>query len=158
MEWVWVVLQVVAVIVYGNLLEWLVHKYILHKLGSTKLVFGEHWYRHHRNTRLNDYGDPDYQQGQWSWKGRWSEVIGLSFLGLIHLPVVFFYPVAYAAMVGWAALYYLVHWFNHAHPKLGKKCFPWHHDHHMGKNQNANWCVIFPLWDWILGTRVLYFL
>ena len=33
---------------------------------------------------------------------------------------------------------------------------PWHYDHHMGKNQDANWCVTFPLWDHILGTRIHY--
>jgi hypothetical protein len=31
---------------------------------------------------------------------------------------------------------------------------PHHYDHHMGSNQDANWCVSYPWFDWILGTRL----
>ncbi len=33
---------------------------------------------------------------------------------------------------------------------------PWHYDHHMGKDQNSNWCVTHPLFDMVLGTRKEY--
>jgi sterol desaturase/sphingolipid hydroxylase (fatty acid hydroxylase superfamily) len=31
-----------------------------------------------------------------------------------------------------------------------------HYDHHMGKNQDSNWCVTRPWFDWVMGTRVRY--
>ncbi len=157
MEIVWVILQVLLAMVYGNLLEWVIHRFVLHGFGRKKIAFREHWYRHHRHARLNDYYDKDYAGLSLQWDARWSEVAGLAFLALLHLPLVFFAPVFYCGLVAWTALYYAVHSVSHVWPRIGKKYFPWHYDHHMGKNQNANWCVTFPLWDWILGTRVVYF-
>ena len=26
----------------------------------------------------------------------------------------------------------------------------------MGRDQDQNWCVTFPLWDYVMGTRVPY--
>jgi sterol desaturase/sphingolipid hydroxylase (fatty acid hydroxylase superfamily) len=26
----------------------------------------------------------------------------------------------------------------------------------MGRDQDKNWCVTFPLWDYVMGTRVPY--
>ena len=49
--------------------------------------------------------------------------------------------------------YYFAHRKSHLDVQWGKKWMPWHFDHHMGKNQDLNWCVVFPLWDHILGTR-----
>lgn len=37
---------------------------------------------------------------------------------------------------------------------MQKKRIPWHYDHHMTSNQNANWCVTKPWFDYIMGTRV----
>ena len=31
---------------------------------------------------------------------------------------------------------------------------PWHYDHHMGLDQDQNWCVTWPLMDHLFGTRV----
>ena len=31
-----------------------------------------------------------------------------------------------------------------------------HYDHHMGADQDANWCVTRPWFDWIMGTRKPY--
>ena len=33
---------------------------------------------------------------------------------------------------------------------------PWHYDHHMGPNQEANWCVTRPWFDYVMGTREPY--
>ena len=152
----WVILTLLAAMVYGNLLEWLMHRFVLHELGKRKIAFREHWYRHHRNARKNSFADDDYRGWSWSWEGRWSEVFGLSVLALLHLPLAFVAPLFYGGLVAWTLLYYFVHSFSHRHPRLGKKLFPWHYDHHLGQNQNANWCVVMPLWDYILGTRIKY--
>ena len=33
---------------------------------------------------------------------------------------------------------------------------PWHYDHHMGKNQEANWGITSEWVDRLVGTRVRY--
>jgi sterol desaturase/sphingolipid hydroxylase (fatty acid hydroxylase superfamily) len=38
---------------------------------------------------------------------------------------------------------------------LGKRTIPWHYDHHMNSNQDANWCVTRPWFDYVMGTRVV---
>lgn len=153
----WVILQVVLAVFYASLIEWLVHKYILHALGSRKIAFRAHWHRHHRNCALYKYADPDYRGGltNLSWDARWGEVFGLGFLGLIHLPMFFVAPVMYGGVLVWCVLYYTVHATSHVYPKFGKRYFPWHYRHHMGKDQNKNWGVTTPFWDWVFGTRVL---
>jgi len=47
-----------------------------------------------------------------------------------------------------------MHRKSHLDVEWGKKWMPWHWDHHMGRDQNANWGVTLPLWDYALGTRV----
>ena len=37
-----------------------------------------------------------------------------------------------------------------------KKNIPWHYDHHMGKNQDANYGVTVEWPDKLFGTRVTY--
>lgn len=58
----------------------------------------------------------------------------------------------------WTSLinYYYVHKRSHLDPEWGYKYLPWHYDHHMGPDQDKNWCVTFPLWDYVKGTRVPY--
>lgn len=38
---------------------------------------------------------------------------------------------------------------------MGQKKIPWHYDHHMNSNQDANWCVTKPWFDYLMGTRVI---
>ncbi|MDE2422566.1 MAG: hypothetical protein KGO49_15470, partial [Gammaproteobacteria bacterium] len=51
--------------------------------------------------------------------------------------------------------YWKVHAKSHLDPEYAKKRIPWHYDHHMTSNQNANWCVTRPWFDYIMGTRVI---
>ena len=44
----------------------------------------------------------------------------------------------------------------HLDVEWGKKHMPHHYDHHMGENQDANWCVSYPWLDLLLGTRNAY--
>lgn len=146
------ILQILAGIVYGNLLEWVLHKHILHRTDK-RSPFSAHWYRHHRNTRQNQFVDADYAKWIWSWDARLSEVIGLLVVAALHVWLFFVAPVFFFTLIAWVFVYYFVHLISHKWPFIGKKLFRHHYDHHMGKNQNANWCVTFPLWDYILGTR-----
>ena len=59
-----------------------------------------------------------------------------------------------AALYG-AGNYYYLHRRAHLEPEWAKKKLPWHYDHHMNSNQDANWCVTKPWFDYLLGTRVI---
>ena len=54
-----------------------------------------------------------------------------------------------------AGRYFYVHRRSHLDPEWGKKKIPWHYDHHMHSNQDANWCVTRPWFDYVMGTRVV---
>ena len=55
-----------------------------------------------------------------------------------------------------AANYYRVHKKSHVDLDWAKRKLPWHYDHHMGPDQNLNWCVTRPWFDHLLGTRAPY--
>jgi len=148
--------QIVIGLLYVNLLEWLIHKYVLHGLGKKKgSFFSFHWQRHHSRCRRFGFHDADYVEPL-KWKTTGKELTGLLLLAILHLPVIFYFPVLYFALVLGAAIYYASHAISHIHPEIGKKYFPHHFDHHMGTNQDANWCVSYPFWDRVLKTRIKY--
>ena len=80
------------------------------------------------------------------------EPVSLSILLLIHLPVVFYFPFSYATLIFSAASYYYHHRKSHIDVEWGKKNMPWHHEHHMGKNQHMNWGVRTNIFDKIFNT------
>lgn len=154
---IWAALQVVLGMVCGNLMEWVVHRYFLHGIGKRpKSILSFHWRGHHRTSRLNGYYDADYKQSLFEWNGRTKEIASLGFLALLFAPFLFFAPWVYLGMFAWIFIYYVIHSYSHQHPEWAKRWLRWHYEHHMGRNQDANWNVTFPLWDYILGTRVHY--
>ena len=71
---------------------------------------------------------------------------------LIHVPLLWVSkPFAIVAML-YAFVYMVLHRKTHQHVDFFKKWRPWHYEHHMGKNQNANWCVVCPVMDHVMGT------
>jgi sterol desaturase/sphingolipid hydroxylase (fatty acid hydroxylase superfamily) len=54
-----------------------------------------------------------------------------------------------------AGNYYYVHRRAHLEPDWARRTIPWHYDHHMNSNQDANWCVTRPWFDYVMGTRVV---
>ena len=57
----------------------------------------------------------------------------------------------------WSAVdYYRKHKRSHLDPAWAREHLPWHYDHHMGPDQDANWCVTHPFFDWVLSTRQEY--
>jgi sterol desaturase/sphingolipid hydroxylase (fatty acid hydroxylase superfamily) len=126
---------------YSNLLEWGLHKYILHgKLFRS--FYSESHARHHRTTVKNDYIDTDFSK---------SEVAGLVGVALFHAPLLFIVPSFYLGAILGGIFYYLVHRYSHVYPGLGEKLFPWHYSHHM-EYPDSNWGVTSPIWDILLGT------
>jgi hypothetical protein len=147
-------LGIVVGLLYANMGEWLIHKYVLHGLGRKKSsMWSYHWHEHHRAARKLGHIDPDYERSVFQWNAQGKEALGLAVIAVSHAPMLWIWPT-----FGWtvelsAARYYYVHKRAHQDPGWAKRNLRWHYDHHMGKNQDKNWCVSWPLFDWIMGTR-----
>jgi sterol desaturase/sphingolipid hydroxylase (fatty acid hydroxylase superfamily) len=139
-------------VLYANILEWVIHKYVLHGLGKKKgTLLSFHFHEHHKISRKNNGLDLDYM----TW-GLTKESIFLIFLLLLHTPIFFLSPVFFTTLFTYSVLYYCAHRKSHLDTKWARRWLPWHYDHHMGKNQEANWCVLFPLADYIFRSRIKY--
>ena len=146
---------VVAGLLYANAVEWAVHRYVLHGLGKRKgSLWSFHWHEHHRNSRRYDMRDPGYETPLLDWNGHGKEVAGIALLMVVHAPL-WFVSRSFTAAVLFSGVNYLHrHKKCHLDPEWAKKHMRSHYDHHMGKDQDANWCVSYPWFDWIMGTRI----
>jgi len=79
------------------------------------------------------------------------------FFFISYIPLFWVVPYFAGTLGVHAIVYYFTHRHTHLNVEWGRRWLPWHHDHHMGKDQDLNWCVLFPLWDYVLGTRKNYF-
>jgi hypothetical protein len=144
-----VLLKIMAGVLLTNLYEWLIHKHLLHGLGKNKnSIWSFHWHDHHKNVRRTNGFDLIYLQGFYGF-----EAIGIGVLFMIHVPILWSQPIILTSMAIYGMMYYYLHKYAHLNPAWGKKHMRWHWDHHMGRNQDANWCVLFPLADYVFGTR-----
>jgi hypothetical protein len=147
---------VIIGLIYGNFAEWFLHKHLLHRFGKNKnSMWSFHWKDHHRYARQNEFFDFDYFKPV-SWNTRGKELLGLVGLILLHAPLLLYLPGLAIGAYLHMALYYFLHKKSHLEPEWAKKYLRWHWDHHMGQNQDANWCVTYPLADYVLGTRERY--
>ena len=137
--------------------EWLIHKHWLHGLGKNKKSFWAfHWHEHHREARKHDMFDPQYVRSVFTWSPQGKEAAALVAGAVTLVPL---FPVApfFTGTVWYRMLrYYQIHKKAHLDSSWAKENVPWHVDHHMGKDQNANWCVTNPWFDYVLGTRKRY--
>jgi hypothetical protein len=141
--------SVVLSVLYASFLEWGLHKHVLHKMGKNrKSMWASHFYTHHRHAIRFDGRDPDYLS--WSFS---PEVKGLIFLAVLHVPICILSVPAYITMIAYSLTYYYVHRRSHLDPAWGWKYIPWHMDHHLGREKEKNWCVLFPFADHALKTR-----
>ena len=149
-------------LVVANGFEWIAHKYILHgthRSGKPRYSpvpdsMKSHW-EHHREVRKTDFYDHGYVEGISNWRTK-NEIISLAVVATGTS--LMFYPVSKgmaAAAVYSACNYYYIHRRAHLEPDWAMKKIPWHYDHHMNSNQDANWCVTKPWFDYVLGTRVI---
>lgn len=156
---IWPVIQIAAAWYYGHFAEWMIHKYLLHKFGTKRKSFWSfHFREHHAVCRRNNNSDIGYHscKGNVKWNRIGKEAAGLLFLGLAHVPL---FPIApWFVLTIWGSIlqYYYVHRKSHADVEWGKKHLPWHHDHHMGKNQHLNWGVRSDMFDRLFNTRKKY--
>ena len=142
---------------YATLSEWVIHKHVLHGPGKKKGTFWSfHFHTHHRASRLNQMHDEEFTRPFWEEQARRREVLGLVGLAAIHLPLFPVAPFFTATVCGSALRYYHLHKKAHMDIEWGRKHLPWHYDHHMAPNQDANWGVTWDGWDRLFGTREVY--
>jgi hypothetical protein len=141
-------------LLYSNAGEWFLHKYVLHGLGKKKGSFWSfHWREHHRASRRHGFVDPDYTRSLWGWHAQSKEALALFALAVVHAPLVWVVPTFALTAMFSAYWYYRVHKRAHLDAAWAQKHLPWHIDHHLGPNQDCNWCVSWPWFDIIMGTR-----
>ena len=142
---------------YSQILEWVLHKYVLHGLGKNKKsAWASHWHTHHRSSRQNYNYDDDYNKGLFHPSVR-GEILGLFSLGIIHIPTIFISPLFYYTLVVCAIRYFKINKKAHLDPEWCKENLPWHYDHHMGKNQDANLGVTTDWIDRMFNSRIRYY-
>ena len=141
----------------ANATEWLVHKYILHDRGKDRRSFWAfHWHEHHRACRRNAFYDEAYAMPVHERSAHMKEAMALGAGAAGVAPLFVVAPFFTATLWYSAANYYRVHKRSHLDPDWARAHLTWHYDHHMGPNQNANWCVTRPWFDHVLGTREPY--
>lgn len=144
-------------LLYANAGEWLIHKYVLHGLGKNpKSFWSFHWHDHHRSSRRFGMSDPQYEGSIFRWGPRSKEAVGLLGLAALHAPLFPFAPFFTGTVLLSIANYYRVHAKSHRDPEWARAHLRWHVDHHLGKKQDQNWCVTYPFFDWVMGTRQSY--
>jgi hypothetical protein len=156
-------------LLYANMGEWVLHKYVLHTQTLSKDkkpaagtkpkkrgFFSYHWFEHHRAARENDNYDGTYERSIFEWNSQSKEVVSLVGLGILHAPLLPVAPFFTLTLFYSTFNYYRVHKRSHLDVEWGKENVPWHVDHHLGPDQNANWCVTKPWFDHVMGTRKPY--
>ncbi len=142
--------SVVLGVLYASFLEWGIHKYVLHKMGKNrKSIWASHFHTHHRQAVKFNGGDPDYMTWHLS-----PEIKGLTFLTILHAPLWSISAPLYGTLVCYMLAYYYAHRRAHLDPMWGWKYIPWHMDHHLGRVKDKNWCVLVPVADYAMRTRV----
>lgn len=133
-------------IVMANGIEWLVHKNI-HQRGRQRGKFWSfHLHAHHVATRARGFVDPNC--------GPRPRMILWACAVLV--PFAFLSPGICIGLILGTIAYWYTHHRAHRDPAWAIKWMPWHVEHHMSPNEEENWCITFPLFDWIMGTRVKY--
>ena len=149
-----------AGLIVANGFEWFAHKYVLHgthRAGQTRYSpvpdsMRSHW-EHHREVRKTRFSDYAYVEGLKNWRIRneiGSLAVAASVFGLAFVPC----PKAcFGHYIVQAIIFICIG--GHICNQNGPEKIPWHYDHHMNSNQDANWCVTKPWFDYLMGTRVI---
>ena len=143
-------------ILVSNGFEWYAHKVWLHEypMKYRNSPFFTH-IAHHKRSRLNQFHDEGYAESMFKNAEIYNEktaLIALAAGSTILLPVAPFFT---AGLYYGIYNYWKVHAKSHLDPEYARKRIPWHYDHHMTSDQNANWCITRPWFDYIMGTRVV---
>lgn len=142
---------------YTHVLEWAIHKHVLHGAGKKRENFWSfHFHEHHRSARTNNHRDAIYDAHPFHWDASGKEIFGLGLLGLAHLPLLPVAPFFYGALVVAGVNYYRLHRRAHVDPAWAREHLSHHYDHHMAPDQDKNWGVRTDWVDRVMGTREVY--
>lgn len=143
-------------LLYANAGEWLMHKYILHGLGKNRQSFwAYHFYDHHEVCYKNNMLDPGYKKlNLATWNTQAKELSVLTVIVLLHVPLFFLFPSFISAVYMSLAVYYYKHRKAHLDNDWAKRHLRWHYEHHLSGKLEANWCVTWPWFDYLMGTRI----
>ncbi|WP_228124975.1 sterol desaturase family protein [Candidatus Methylospira mobilis] len=137
--------------------EWLIHRYVLHGQGKRPdSIWAYHWHEHHRVCQENGMLDHGYQGWPLRWNTQGKEALFLLVVVLGHIPLLMCVPGYVAGMYVGLACYYIRHRKSHLDPDWARRKLPWHYQHHMAQNSEANWCVAWPWFDRVMGSRHEY--
>ena len=150
-----IILQFLLGLLVANAGEWLIHKTILHGLGKNRHSFwAYHLYEHHAVCANNGMLDVGYQTiDLTTWNTQSKELLVLTVIILMLFPFFMVLPFFIGAIYLSLLLYYYLHRKAHLNPAWAKDHLSWHYQHHLG-GSNANWCVSYPLFDYLMGTRI----
>ena len=99
--------------------------------------------------------DPGYQSLTLSaWNAQTKELAVLASIMLLHAPLFLLFPLFTGAVYASLMLYYYKHRKAHLDPTWAKRHLRWHYDHHLGGTPAANWCITWPWFDYLMGTRI----
>jgi len=135
--------------------EWVFHRYVLHELGKRpNSLWSYHWSEHHRIARANKMFDPGYTEWPLRWNTQGKEALFLVAIVIVHLPLMAILPLYVCGLYAGLILYYLRHRRSHVDPEWAETHLLWHYEHHLSPTVDANWCVTWPWFDWLMGTRI----
>ena len=143
-------LQLILGWLYSHFFEYVAHRWVLHNHKIFKFAFKNHFARHHYISRKNEMYDENYEKIINN--NNLFEPVSLTVLLIAHLPVAFYFPFFFLAILYSSLSYYIIHRKSHIDVGWGKKWLPWHAEHHMGKNQHINWGVRLPIMDMLFRT------
>jgi hypothetical protein len=100
--------------------------------------------------------DSQYVRSLFTWSPQGKEALALAAGAVALTPLL---PVApFFTGTVWYRMYryYQEHKKSHLDRDWAREHLPWHVDHHLGRDQNANWCVTHPWFDYVMQTRKPY--
>jgi len=148
---IWIA-QFLLGLILANAGEWAMHRYILHGLGKNPAsIWAYHLHEHHLISSQLGMLDPGYQQIPKQWNSQAKELLVLVSILITTLPF-FWIANGYAWGMSIAVVsYYCLHRQAHINIVWSKKYLPWHYQHHISQG-DFNWCVSYPLFDYLMKT------
>jgi hypothetical protein len=167
--WEW--LFVIPTFIGGNLVEWTMHRYVMHRkidVYALRAIYDRHTRQHHQYFTDNDVTHDTTREFRivfFPWRvlmvlGVFGTILG-TLTGLIINPNAGY--IVFMTMVGYYMTYETFHYCCHVHDNAFVRNVPFintirrHHTahHNMGIMMHFNMNLTFPIADWLLNTSDL---
>ena len=168
--WEWLIIPIT--LIFANLFEWWIHKYVMHKplnFPGAKAIYSRHTLQHHQFFTEHEMRFA----GTHDWRVTLFPPYALAiFIAVLSAPAVIFLNLVISSNVGWLfiitttsfyLLYEIMHFCCHVDDNIFVRNMPFintirrHHAAHHNKGimmaQNMN--LTFPFADWLFGTSDL---